>query len=525
MRDYVALNAEHSIVEARREIRRNKVNFVHSKAIHSAILLGTLCFSLQASAWYLNGSGHYSIRPEFKEHPMFQKGTGNHDAIDHNLRLGIEGRATEKASLFFEFRVSDDLRESYLGDQAQCEGANCQDQNPLDPKYDNYIPKLSQLYMQYAFDLCLLKAGRRGRDWGLGVLYDSGKGLFDPEYSVFDGVSCEMNLTSSQTLGFEVGYDKLQETSRVAGLNSGATSRSDDLSQVYLSVELDDRHVGSASSFKKHIGLYGSWIFGERHETDIQFIDVYTALYYKGFSFANEFVFRLGESKDPALTSFGGRGSRTNGDPIAKSAESVAFAGYFDYVFLESGDMSAPNRFNKGTSSRHGVRLEYAFAPGDADGYLAEDDTERDERAAAFAFHRNFQPAQILFRERNYSDNNIVPGAFDPGRLVNAYLLGLSYRYEDMKYGNFNLKLLTASLLESMPDSVKAAQANQAVKSVGYEGNDLGFEVDFNYTYKWGENIEAGLDAAYAIAGKAFEIQDDQTSDSFLVSVFAGYKF
>jgi len=334
-----------------------------------------------------------------------------------------------------------------------------------------------------------------------------------------------MNLTSSQTLGFEVGYDKLQETSRVAGLNSGAVSRADDLSQVYLSVELDDRHVGSAGNFRKHIGLYGSWIFGERNETDIQYIDLYTALYYKGFSFANEFVFRLGESKSPVLTEFGGRGNQTNGDAISKSAESVAFAGYFDYVFLESGDTEAPNRFNKGTASRHGVRLEYAVAPGDADGYYDPDDSERDDRAAAFAFHRNFRPAQILFRERNYSDDTIEPGAFDPGRLLNAYVLGLSYRYEDMKLGNFKLKVLTASMIEGIPDSVKTAQAGQAIKSYGYEGKDLGFEIDFNYTYKWGENIEAGLDAAYAIAGKAFEVQDDQLTDSFLVSVFAGYKF
>jgi len=134
------------------------VNFVHSKALQMAILLGALCFSMQASAWYLNGSGHYSIRPEFKEHPMFQKGTGNHDAIDHKLRLGIEGRVTDKASLFLEMRISDNLRESYLGDDVQCEDpANCQDQNPLEPRYDNYIPKLSQVYMQYAFDLCILR--------------------------------------------------------------------------------------------------------------------------------------------------------------------------------------------------------------------------------------------------------------------------------------------------------------------------------------------------------------------------------
>ena len=154
-----------------------------------------------------------------------------------------------------------------------------------------------------------------------------------------------------------------------------------------------------------------------------------------------------------------------------------------------------------------------------------EDDAKRDEKAGAFSFHRNFKPALILFNERTYSDRFKVDGVFDPGKVTNAFVLGLSYRYESMKYGFGKIKFIMANMIEEMPESVKAAQAADPIKQIGYAGKDLGLEVDLNYTYKWGENIEAGVDLAYALAGEAFNIEEDSKTDTYLISVFAGYKF
>ena len=74
------------------------------------------------------------------------------------------------------------------------------------------MPRITKAYARYSMEYCLLTVGRRGRDWGLGMYMDSGDDIFDMDYTVYDGVTCDINLQKSQTLGFSVGFDKISET-------------------------------------------------------------------------------------------------------------------------------------------------------------------------------------------------------------------------------------------------------------------------------------------------------------------------
>ena len=93
-------------------------------------------------------------------------------------------------------------------------------------------------------DFCLLTGGRRGRDWGMGMILDSGKDPFDTDASIYDGVTCDINIQKSQTLGFSFGYDKITETGATVLTSSeadsttyGPTNKNDDLDQIFVTLE------------------------------------------------------------------------------------------------------------------------------------------------------------------------------------------------------------------------------------------------------------------------------------------------
>ena len=218
------------------------------------------------SAAYLEANGHYSLSGETSTHPVFSKESGSFQAIKQNFGLNTEFRVSDKSSLWMQFKVFDDPREAYLGDKPQpsdCSpkidpgtdpirpnlgvkntgsDSNCSGryQNTTEPGYAAYTPKVTELYVTHANDYCLIKAGRRPRHWGLGIFMNAGNGSFDTSQSVYDGVSCDVNIQKTQLLGFSFGYDKLSETGSPVEAdvirNSkgyGAFTSSDDLDQYF----------------------------------------------------------------------------------------------------------------------------------------------------------------------------------------------------------------------------------------------------------------------------------------------------
>ena len=102
----------------------------------------------------------------------------------------------------------------YGEDGALLPAGDCQGehQDITAPAYEQLLPRVTQVYARYGFEYCLLEVGRRGRDWGIGMFLDSGRQAFATQQSVFDGVTCHVNVLKNQVLGFSVGYDRLAET-------------------------------------------------------------------------------------------------------------------------------------------------------------------------------------------------------------------------------------------------------------------------------------------------------------------------
>lgn len=539
------------------------------------------CISNSASAIYLDGEGYYSLLGMTETSPGQLPNRGMQQAIRQNFRLLGEARLNEKSSVFLEFRLFDS-RTGYLGDNGrprQCnsgytvqkdennnkryernESCDSWPQDTGEPGYDPYTPRVTQIYARYAFEYCLLDAGRRGRDWGMGIFLNSGRGPFDQDASIFDGVTCNVNLQKAQTLAFSVGFDKLSETGRdlnnpfnlpmPAQPKSGVTDESsterqkfserktkggsarnsDDLEQYFITIEFDDRKANAGAAFTKDIGFYLANVVGHDGGTDIKFLDLYTAFFLNDLTFRNEVLFRLGKTVDPNWIRLGGKYDPDPDEPSKlnpNKLQSIGFAGLFDYTLSRSGSFVGPAEYNKGDANRHALLLDYAFAPGDADGYRpVADANSRNNNVTAIAFHRNYKPALILFNGHSGLDDMHADGIFDADRLVNVTLVGFAYRYESINAGNFDVKLISGSLEQKIPSDIAESYFNSDVRPVGYAGRTLGYELDLKYGKAIGRDLELGLAAGALLPGKAWQTErENSASNNLMLQSSVAFKF
>jgi hypothetical protein len=417
-----------------------------------------------------------------------------------------------------------------------------------------------------------LEAGRRGRNWGLGIFLDDGNKPFSQDASVFDGVTCNVNIQKSQTLGFSLGYDKLSETGSYIdnpydypypptgedasetkfnkrSRRFGANDSGDDLDQYFFTIEYDDRKANAGASFTKQIGVYFAQINGQKFEytddyeelkggsnTDLKFLDLYTGFYFGAFSFRNEILFRMGKSADPSWFTLGGQ--RLDDEvPATNKLQSIGLAGSFEWTINRSGATLGPAEYNKGDARRNALAFNYAFAPGDEDGYKVDhsraekedySESARDNKVTALAFHRNFKPALLLLNARPEADVLRVDGAFNPSRVLNASVYSLAYLHENQVIGNFEVKMLTAQLDKGMPSEVKSyydTLPDASVKPVGYKGKSLGYELDLSYQYQIGREVDLGLAAALAAPGDAWKTSDAKPLNEYMIQSSVIFKF
>ncbi|MBF0441451.1 MAG: hypothetical protein HQK54_06070 [Oligoflexales bacterium] len=515
-------------------------------------------FSSKAHGIFLDGKGHYSLLGETMTHPGFDPEGGYFQAIIQNFRLESELRASDKSSFFVEFNLFENPRKAYLGDtpepkdcsiyvkqsdgsagysnlgkSSDCKG---RPQNTISPAYEKYAPHILKAYAKYATDYCIIDGGRRGRDWGMGAYLNSGKGLFDTDQSVFDGVTCNVNIQKTQTLGFSVGYDKLQETgSSIWGDNTkkfGAKNPSDDIDQYFFTIEYDDRKAKAGASFTQHIGFYFANIqSGELTKTDIKIADLYLGFFLPSLIVENEMIFRLGRSADPSVSRYGGTTS-IDDDVVTNNVQSIASTGSLEYIITQSGSSTGPKEYNQGNFKSHSLFFDYAFAPGDSNGYQPEFDgkgnkvDKRHNAAEAMAFHKNYSLALMFFNDRADDNDRYVDGIFDPSRIMNASLFGFGYRYQNQDSGNFEIKLITGRLNEKMPETLKELYQSTDIKPSGYYGRTLGYELDIKYEKAIAKEFRFGFAGGIALPGKAWRVHEDQGSPStFLIQGFSSFLF
>ena len=523
---------------------------MRSKKIYLSLLLMLGASSMHVHALFLDGNGFYSLGLVSETAPMGGLGSyGLHQAGEHDLKLGLEARASEASSFFLDLRLNQPFGEHYLGDQARSRScpANtaCKDnqQNSQAPGYKPFLPAITKVFARYSMEYCILEAGRRPKDWGMGILYDAGNAPFSRGSSLFDGVSCHVNMQKYQNISFGLSFDKLAETgqnlpSDTGTLNSfGPTNKSDDLTQYNFYLQWKDNQNQDSYSFGKQIGMLLSYIDAPNsgpgaYNSDLYFIDFYLALHYSAFVWQNEFLIRKGRTSDPTAALYGGA-LYDQTDAARNNLQAMGLLSSFEWLIHSSGAIIGPEEYKQGNLSKHILQMSFAHAPGDAYGYYSAPSTgspisiyKRHNQATALPFHENFKPTLILFNGRQYLNALKVDGVFDPQRFMNAQMYSLEYRYEDLKLGNFETKLSYARLLESIPDDVHDYYMTQKDKVVGFYGQNLGLELDLKYSYPLDFRTSVAVAAGALFSGDALKANaNDHNPTDYIVQSYITFNF
>ncbi len=530
------------------------------RALRSCSFLSLITLAITPSLFAMNldGSGHYALRGESLVAPQASSSRGLHQAIEHSFLLDGEVRFNDKSSFFMGFTFLED--ESYLGDtftSEACQAGNNDECYPdgREPRYEPYTPRIKKAYVRYAFDYFIVEAGRRGRDWGLGLYLDSGKSPFSRQASIYDGISFDINLQKTQTMSLTFGADKISETGAIIGEGktqaNSPSNRFDDVDQLFVAIEYDDQKGKSSSQLKKQVGIYVAKLMssGELEKggskTDLNILDVYLDLTYQSIQLKNEALLNFGKSADPNSIRLGGAKYNQDDEPATNTYSSnIGIASQLDWTLDHSGGLLGPAAYKRGDLIRHLWVTGFAYAPGDSDGYYSdrtkvepgEEDaktkalsiSKRKKTARGLAFHKNYKPALLLFNGKKESTDMNVDGVFHSQRLLNTQLFYTGYRYENMQAGDFEIRLLTASLLEGMPSDVKeyyASLPKDEKKPVGFYGQDLGYELDLMFARSIESDVELGIAAGILLPGKAWQVSNEKAKLSYTVQTSLGFRF
>ena len=451
------------------------------------LLLVSLVSSVEGFSYFLTGSGHYGVKPEFKRNPDITS-SGNYFTINQSFRLNTELRAHERASFFGEIRLLENPREARMG-------SSLQNSDIFAPKYDFLVPKITKLYMTFVTDYVVFEVGRRPRNWAQGLLYDSGEKPFSSFASTYDGVTAYLNPSKSQSLGFMGGYDLLHDNEKAAKIRY--------FNQIFGGVYYDTIKLEGAGPVSTNTGLYFAHMFDSGTEDDavasssVSFCDAFFNFVFRpiNLEWKNEILGVWGKAAGSRVIELGGGKDANASDTLG----SFSVATNLTWSFLESGSFHGPKEFMKGNYRRHLTFFDFVFLPGSSEGAKPHANRTSD-KATAFKANPNFKKTLILHNARPKVDSNSnikVDGIFDPFRMMNVMLYSVGYRYEDLSIGNFEGRFSYATLHKT----------HDVANKVGYKknGSTLGFEADLSYSISFGKEVEVGADLGVFVPGDALK--------------------
>lgn len=281
------------------------------------ILLILILSSSQAYGAFINVSGYVGLLSG-GVYNSSANATDDYLATEFPVALDFVVRPGDLVALHLDLRLSHHDEPPLFGE----------DFGPLDSEADFHFfndltPRVSEVYVEASTKLCLINAGRRARNVGLGMFFNDASEPFSATQTLFDGISCEVNTGTVKQLGFTLGVDKLRE--------GDPNNNGDDLQQFFASISFDERKTNSIHQLSKQVTLYFAYLnsasphdFGEQQD---KYLDIHTGLYWKNLSWESEALLRMGQASGSSWESYGGRA-----DKLA-SVGSFAFYTTFKFTF------------------------------------------------------------------------------------------------------------------------------------------------------------------------------------------------
>lgn len=352
---------------------------------------------------------------------------------------------------------------------------------------------------EFITDIGVFQVGRAPLNWGLGILYHSGDGLFDRYQSTGDVFRLNAKFGNFSLIPASVKYRK-PDGGVVGATTAGApTGKAEGMSDYMLGLKYEnpDEDFEGGLNFIRHIAGGDSevkWINGQTGSMNYTIWDLYGKKKIGKFDFGIE---------APVF----------NGDLVGVPYKAFALAGELNYAPKESWRLS----------------LRGGRVPGQPNDSAAVDGGPGPQKWKAVYLHPNYHIATIMFNRQlaNFSGATGSPGAsiFD-NPITNANYLALSAQYKADKwkfYGSW-----------AMASADQAAEAGsnffntwertyRANASGKKQEKSYGSEFDFGTELQWDDYTSFGLDLAWYMPGDFYKFSNtatDNPTDSVMAAIF-----
>jgi len=349
--------------------------------------------------------------------------------------------------------------------------------------YNNPI-NLNQFYMELYSDTATYQIGRAPDHFGMGLVINDGNNTWDRFASTRDQIKVNFKIgnfsinpfigkigaggsLTTATHAFEYGipiFYEVPETDLTFGV-------------VWINRSISDGFDGYRFNLEKVADPASSTAWKKLGESNINLIDVYIKKIWGKFTLELEVPFFTGEMGD--LYEDG------------ESAKYSALAGVLNLNY----------------------QLNDFWKFGFDGGYVSGDDGGQSSYDAMY-LHPNYNIADILFRYNRSAISELSAGApFD------EYVTNTTYfrLYGNFITGKWNMDLTAIYAMANEP--AKKGQSYNHQKNKVFTANfdqdeNLGFEIDYNLSYSWNDEINVGLDMAYLMAGDYWAYNNTETPNT-----------
>lgn len=318
---------------------------------------------------------------------------------------------------------------------------------------------VNQMYMEIYADTALIKLGRMSKHYGMGVIFDNGNDPWDRFFTMYDGIEAEMKIGNFSLIP---SWAKISSYDDSNTSNKAQPSGGWDVRETGVIAKYDNKNTDLVASIlyakrfaERKNSLYNSTTTtGEqnRGKTEVTIIDPYVSKKWKKFKVAFEAPMMTGTYGDVYGT----------GDSTKIAAKSYILEAKYDLnpkwdMGLNAGQVSG----DKGGSNKF----------------------------EATYLHPNYHVAELMFRYHYPSFNEGTKSIFDSS-ITNTRYYKLFAHYKADKWvwrGAF----IMASAMETASEGSRAYhhEENYSFNSNRKQNNNMGWEADFGFDYRWNPNM------------------------------------
>lgn len=342
---------------------------------------------------------------------------------------------------------------------------------------------VNQMYMELYADTALVKIGRMSRHYGMGIVFDDGKDPWDRFLTMYDGIEAEMKIGNFSVTPY---YSKISNFNNSTTTNDGREG----------SGSLDVRELGLIAKYdNKNRDLVASVLYGKRSS------ERRNSLYNSATTTSD--TFDRGKTSVTVIEPFVSK--RWN--KFRVQAEASLQSG--DY-----GNIYSATEKSKLSATAYVIDAKYDLNPKwDINlmaGQVSGDDGASSKFEAAY-LHPNFQIAELMFRYNYAAFNEGTRSIFDSS-INNARFYKFAGNYKTDKW-TWKGALIMATALETASAGKDAYhhEENYRFASTQKQDNDLGFEVDIGFDYRWNPNVVISGYYAYWKVGDYYSFTNTAT--------------